>query len=366
LILTSNQTPVAFTTPASISGNPSPPSNLTVYIDTRSPVTLSDLSVPYGLDLKATQSGGTNWEMFVNLTPRLTHYKYIQYSFDANGKYSNQNTVEGDTYNRTDLTITVFKVGSKTLDGYTLYSNIQNTPGNYSINVMDDAYGLKSTIGVMNLTITASNTSSPIAARSGGAISYLYQNTLFTYPPIQLGALEYRAQNNYWIPQKYYYQAGGVFLTQSDGNTTWKLPPEISFSNDTINNIVTVNINALTLDNRSTGIVGGNSAVQIRTTLNSVTPLPFAPVVAGGANTKWIRIGVNTSDDQARAMWKNYFTETAMVAGIPNTIIGNTTTESYIIINGTDLSPNGIYDINVIASNATYNPSVHGVGGILQ
>jgi hypothetical protein len=356
---------VAFTPPASISGNPSPPSNLTVYIDTRSPVTLSDLSVPYGLDLKATQSGGTDWEMFVNLTPRLTHYKYYTYNLSGGTPPTLSSTLaEGDTYNRTDLTITVFKTGSKTLDGYTLYSNIQNTPGNYSVNIMDDAYGLKSTIGVMNLTVTASNTSSPLATRSGGAITYLYQNMLFNYPQIPLGSLEYRARNNYWIPQTYYYQMGGVFLAQNDGNITWKLPPEISFTNETKSNIVTVNINAITFVNGSTGMVGGNSPVQIETKLNSIIPLPFATVASGSGNTKWIRIGVSTSDDKARAMWYNYFTEKA--AGIPNIIIGNTTTESYIIINGTDPAPNGFYDINVIASNATYSPSVHGVGGTVQ
>ena len=367
LIFTPNKTPIAFTpnNPPPL-GNPSPPSNLTAYIDTLSPVTLSDISVPFGLDLKSIQSDGTNWEMFVNLTPRLTHYKYIQYSFDNNGKYTSQTVVEGDTYNRTDLTITVFKEGSKTLDQYILYSNIQNSPGNYSVNIMDDAYGLKSTIGVMNLTVTANNMSSPLAARCGGAIAYQYQNTPFTSSPISLGSLEYRAKNNYWIPQTYYYQMGGVFLAQSDGNITWKLPPEISFSNDSAHKIVTVNINALTLDNRSSGMVGGNSPVQVKTTLNSITPLPFATVAQGTGNTRWIRIGVNTTDDKAREMWKNYFNYTAMAAGIPNTQVGISSTESYIVINGPDTDPNGAYDINVIASNATYMPSVQGIGGIVQ
>ena len=185
--------------------------------------------------------------------------------------------------------------------------------------------------------------------------------------PLPLGALEYRAKNNYWIPQTYYYQMGGVFLAQSDGNITWKLPPEISFSNDPARNLVTVNINALTLDNSSSGMVGGNSPVQVKTTLNSITPFPFATVAQGTGNTKWIRIAVNTTDDKARDMWTNYFAYTAKTAGIfPYTNVSSTATESYILINGPDADPDGAYDINVIASNATYVPSVHGVGGILQ
>ncbi|MDD4485065.1 MAG: hypothetical protein PHD55_11965, partial [Methanoregula sp.] len=127
------------------------------------------------------------------------------------------------------------------------------------------------------------------------------------------------------------------------------------------------NINALTLDNSSSGMVGGNSPVQVKTTLDSITPLPFATVAQGTGNTKWIRITVSTSDDKAREMWTNYFTYTAKAAGIfPYSNVSSTATESYIEIDGPDANRNGAYDINVIASNATYVPSVHGVGGILQ
>jgi len=367
LILKSNQTPIAFTpNNQPPSGNPSPPSNLTVYIDTRSSVTLSDLSVPYGLDLNATQPGGTNWEAVINLTPRFISYNTTQsVNCPPSGGACTVVYSSGTKYTQTDLTITVFKGGVKTLDGAIIYSNVQNTPGNYSVNVMDDAYGLKSTIGTMNLTVTASNTSSPLAARSGGAITYLYQNTLFNYSPITMGSLEYQAQNNYWISQTYYYQLGGIFLYQpTENGTVVKLPPDISFSYANDKKIVTVNINALAIDQTSTGLVGGNSPVQIKTTLTNQTALPYVQGLP--ANSRWINITVTTPDPAAQAMWRNYFTTTAQAAGIPNYLSpvtsGNDTT---IQINGYDTTLNS-YDVNVLAQNATYAVRVQGVGGTVQ
>jgi hypothetical protein len=50
---------------------------------------------------------------------------------------------------------------------------------------------------------------------------------------------------------------------------------------------------------------------------------------------------------------------------IPNTAFGTKGNESYLFINGSDPGLSR-YDINVIAYNATFTPSVHGVGGIAQ
>mgnify|MGYP001250086468 CR=1 FL=1 len=335
----------------------------------------------YGL-----QMSGTGWTATVNLSPRmvLSNISTIntqsaictppsqQTGTSGSGSgtvYYCLNTTQGTLYNGSDITVSVFKNNESTIQSLAVYKTI--SAGSYSVDIMDPAYGIQSVMQspdnlTFSNTLYSPNTTTGSSITGAGKIVYSYAEKDYRASPIELGSLEYRAINNYWISQKYYYQAGGVFLAQNDGNMTWKLPPEISFSNDPVNNIVTVSINALSFDNKSSGLVGGNSPVQIKTTLKSITPLPYAPVAAGGGNTKWIRIGVNTSDDQARVMWKNYFTETARVAGIPNTIIDNTTTETFIIINGSDAAPNGRYDINVIASNGIYSPSVHGVGGIVQ
>ena len=99
----------------------------------------------------------------------------------------------------------------------------------------------------------------------------------YSITPIPLGALEYRAQNNYWIPQNYYYQMGGVFLSRTRGTFHTSLPPEISFTNDSVNDLVSVNINALSFNPDNRGLIGGNSPVQIKTKLESIYPIPYAP-----------------------------------------------------------------------------------------
>ena len=51
--------------------------------------------------------------------------------------------------------------------------------------------------------------------------------------------------------------------------------------------------------------------------------------------------------------------------GTPNSAGGYKGNESYLCINGSDPGLTS-FDLNVIASNATYLPTVQGVGGIVQ
>ncbi|MCU0631329.1 MAG: hypothetical protein MUF37_09290 [Methanoregulaceae archaeon] len=170
--------------------------------------------------------------------------------------------------------------------------------------------------------------------------------------------------DNYWIPQTYYYQMGGVFLTQSDGNITYKLPPGISlhYVNDPVitKKIVTVNVNALSIDPNNRGIVGGSSSIQVKTRLDQVRTLPYAN---GIPNTKWITITVNTTDNQSRVMWKNYFEYTASVAGVPNYSTKTEGNETSVTIQGFDTADSW-NDINVIAATGTFSTTIHGSGAL--
>ncbi len=336
------------------------------------------ISVASAFDLSmagifGTTISGTNWMAIVNITPQnMTYTKWSSLEISRSECDTNYPgsayipsagiclvPLEDSRYGSiSELQLSVSKNNVFTMKNFAIYDSI--TPGTtYTIDLMDEAYGLNAFI-VPPDTITLT-TDKPLAGVSAtGNFTYQFSETGASHYNITLplGALEYRAQNNYWISQNYYYQLGGIFVTQVEGNSTYKLPPEITFSHDTAKKIVTVNINALVIDQTSHGIVGGNSPIQIKTTLKSNDALPY---VAGTANTKWIRIGINTTDSQALAMWKNYFNYSAMAAGIPNTLSGSTTTESYIIINGD--YPGNEYDINVIASNATFSTIVHGIGG---
>jgi hypothetical protein len=339
------------------------------------------------VDLSASKRFGatvntTLWEVYVNLTPVASFYQFYQNYPSANNRMTcetpdNQKNgtvifisngycyvpINAFAYNGTDLSLTVKKKGVVTMENYPVYRNIQpGTP--YTIDLMDPAYGLSSSITPSEY-ISVKNDLPLGSIAITGNITYNFIETTYQITPIILGAVDYRSQNNYWISQEYYYQMGGVFLSQIDGNNTYKLPPAITFSMDNSNPslpITLVTVNAVSITNPFGGsVVGGNSPVQIKTTLDSLYMFPYAD---GVANTKWIRIGVNTSDDQARAMWKNYFDYTSRVAGLPDeTETGISGTESYITIHGSDAPDTGDYDIKVVATNATYTALLYGVGG---
>jgi hypothetical protein len=356
LIVNASRPPVGF----AITGSsvlpftdPSPPSGITIYIDTTA-TSSGDLQKTYSISVNGTQQGNANWVATVNLTPRFNYAKYYMYV----GGTSPNELHEEYIYNRTDMTISVVKDGVKTIDENIINTNVAKS--NYSVNILDDSYGLKPYVTVSSIQFAEISSASSI--RSAGKITYFYQDQIYRYPPIKLGALEYRAQNNYWIPQDYYCQMGGVFLSQNEGNISYKLPPELTISFDNTTKIVTVDVNAINFAN-NTGIAGGNSPVQIKTTFVSNENLPFAPLIT---NTKWVWIGVNTSDVKANPMWEDYFDYTARVAGISqnNYTVGRLKNESYIQINAPDTGTYG--GIRLTAANATYAATIQGLGGVLR
>jgi hypothetical protein len=336
------------------------PSHVYVNISGIQPVDLSPAG-SFGANIS-----GKNWIAYVNLTPRLTYYQ--NYTLVSGGGGYSLSLQDRYNYDRSDIAITVKKGGISTIQDFTVYNNVSSNSV-YSIDLLDETYGLNTLIKPGDfITIVQEKTLNNVLAN--GNITYGFTEiNPYTITPISLGSVEYQSQNNYWIRQNYYYQMGGIFLQQVDGNTTYKLPPEITFAYDPANpKILMVSVNALSVDPNlpsNHGIVGGNSPVQLKTTLTNITALPFA---AGTANTRQISISINTTDSKARAMWKDYFDYTAKVAGIPQAdydagIFGTT---SYITLYGYDHSSTGEYDINVHASNATYMTTVHGVGGIVQ
>ena len=341
-------------------------------------ITPSDLSKDtyYGVQVQ-----GTGWLATVNLTPRFAYYDAYSVeqsvascppgkviSTNAGGTVSCLVSIPTSNYTGSDISITMIKRNVPSVQDLTVYKMI--SPGTYTVDLMDDAYGLKSSIQYpddiyLAPTLDQFDTLHVTPhIRGNGNVTFGYTEMTYSLQPIPLGALEFRGQNNYWIPQTYYYQMGGVFLSQNDGNITYKLPPEISFNfnNDPVitKKIVVVNINALTFDPDTRGIVGGSSSIQVKTHLDSISTLPYAP---GSANTKWIKIAVNTTNNQSRTMWKNYFDYTATVAGVPNfntDIVGN---ETSITVYGYDTSDSW-NDINVIAAKGTYSTAIYGAGGV--
>ena len=292
---------------------------------------------------------GSAWSATINITPRMTYY--VTYTL------SGQTLTQSPAYNYTgtDITITVLKNGVKSLNGATIYSNVQQ--GTYSINLLDPAYALNSVITYpATITYSIYNPTSDVTATATAQYAYQSQ-TNYTYS-VPLGSLAYSTNNNYWIPQTYYYQMGGVFLSQSDG-ITYKLPPEITFANNGNGNI-TVNIVALAYDPADSGVIGGSSPAQISTSLKpDAGSLPYAPI---SLNTWNASINITTPDPNAAIMWAAYLNAAAnQTGGIPTTYytVGNTTTGSYIYLKGgTDGNPH----ITLTGKTANLSVSVQSVG----
>ena len=184
---------------------------------------------------------GSGWNTTVNVTPDIADCL----SNINTGGYVNSSFIPGCS--GSDITVTVVKNGVTTLNRAVVYSNI-NPNTAYSVNLLDSAYGLQSFMtypSKMTFLTNGTLTSPTITAQ----YAYQFQSN-YTYS-VPLGSLEYSTNNNYWIPQSYYYQMGGVFLSQIDG-ITYKLPPEITFANNGNGNI-TVNIVAIAYDPSDSG-----------------------------------------------------------------------------------------------------------------
>ena len=154
-----------------------------------------------------------------------------------------------------------------------------------------------------------------------------------------MSALEYQSQNNYWIQQKYYYQCGGVFLSQQNG-ITYRISPPISFKWNPYSVIITP-INLIS----TTGSMGGNGPVRVDTTIMNIQP-------PDTGNRSWVNVSVNVADYQTAMMWLGMFNNFRKSGGIPNS------TSYFTSGNSSPTAPLGVAFIN-ITSYPLSPPSVN-------
>ena len=153
---------------------------------------------------------------------------------------------------------------------------------------------------------------------------------------ITLNTLEYQSQNNYWIQQRYYYQAGGVFLSQSDGST-YRVSPPFSFNRATTNTgteVAVVKLEPIQVIGGST--VGGNGPVRVDTYMRTpATPRTLEP------NT-YVNISLNVTGNESAQMWLGLLKDTAARGAIPvssppwytsNAVYNPATNRGYAYIN---------------------------------
>jgi hypothetical protein len=281
---------------------------------------------------------GQNWSVNVTVNPKINYY------------YPNS----------TDITIDVLKNGILSLQGVTVYQDIRsNTP--YTVNLLDDAYGLKNYLAGQPYPMTVTFTKYGTLTAASSNVSFIDEYDNVAVHSVTLGALEYSASNNYWIPQTYYYQNGGVFLQQD--NSTYKLPPTITFSYDKGTRVIGVKIIELPFQQSNSGNLGGNSPAQVRTQVTSIQNLPYSLTYN---NTKWINLSITSNDSRAVSVWYRYFTDAINIsAGVPNNTAypyyfsGISSTQAFLRINGTGTSENQ-YDVHAEGLQATLSATVQG------
>ena len=402
-----NDTPTNITSIRIYKSYPNPPDNLLINISGLRNIGrqfIPNTQVPNSsrsINITGTDQQATVWLAQINLTQRLTFYQWYSIvsvgtattctvaGMNDNGTalnvYTGTATVNARSclvpmnqynYTGTDLTLTVFKNNSRTLSDTILYRDISASGGPYVTDLLDPIYGLSSNIRATSTIIyNDRDPNNDIVANVTGMYAY---NLLPNYnSTIPLGALEYRSHNNYWIPQNYYYQMGGVFLSQDDGVSS-KVPPSITFSYNRTGTIA-VNIIGIGFDTANTGSIGGTSPIQIGTKVKSNSgDLPYAPITNNTMNVT-INFTSPTSDLKTVAMWKQVFQDAAnKTGGIPDNqtfyYVGNTSNSAYIVVKGFNDpgnlgtpagNPNtGNADINLRVKAVNLTASIQSMSGV--
>ena len=315
-------------------------------------VNITDSSISTDLAKRYVQVRGEGQDWLVNVTvdPVTTYYEHVT-CISTGCTYT-------DTYryNRTDITIDVSKGGVMILQGYPVYQNIRSAT-RYSVNLLDDAYGLKNYIQYPT-TISFPKIDPNNRITSIGIVNVSYEQEQEASHPVALGALEYNVVNNYWIPQTYYYQNGGVFLQQNDG-TSIKLPPTITFSYNATTRIIGVKIVELPFQQTNAGNIGGNSPVQVRTQVTNIQNLSYSQTYN---NTMWINLSIASSDSRAAAAWISALDTSANItAGVPREYYSKSVagTTGHFNISGSDPT-NTRYDIHAEGLRANLSATMQG------
>ena len=206
-----------------------------------------NISIPSSVPINSTGNFGltvntTKWIATVNLTPQSTYYQYyFMPSVSANTPCvpaQNKNGTAITTwdatyvnclvpmyaynYTGTDLTISITKGNILTMQNYPVVKNVISG-SKYTVDLMDSSYGLNSaTLPGDNIGLVVDQ---PLASITGtGNITYDFaEQPSYTNPPISLGAIEYRAANNYWIPRRIITRWGGC------SSSSLREVPRISF-----------------------------------------------------------------------------------------------------------------------------------------
>jgi len=221
------------------------------------------------------------------------------------------------------ITMTMRKNDNTTFSDLVVVKNVQNNTW-YTIDLLDDAYGLREDLVVPFTLVEPFNSDSPwIQYHYPGQVGYK-ASSISEPSSHRMDSLEFSSGNNYWIQQNYYYQQGGVFLWQQDGMVT-KVVPLIDVTNRT--GIPTVRMVDIVIN--GSGTVGGTSPVQVVTTVTSIqkSTINNQKLVRGIPNARNVTLVVEAQDWPTAQMWNQTFgwiRQKAIKEGVDSNWIQNT------------------------------------------
>ncbi|HOI13923.1 MAG TPA: hypothetical protein PLG75_08695 [Methanoculleus sp.] len=150
-----------------------------------------------------------------------------------------------------------------------------------------------------NLTINSTGMASPVMLKPMGEVAF-------------------ESSNNYWLQQRYYYQMGGLFLSQGEGATA-RLSPGLSLYTvnaslgSTLEYRLQVNIAAIQVYGYQT--TAGQGVARVDTRLRE--GVSHTSVEGTGA-TDNVTLTIDAHDAETAALWKQVFLDAADRGGFKN------------------------------------------------
>ncbi|WP_319579001.1 hypothetical protein [uncultured Methanospirillum sp.] len=327
----------------------------------------------------ATYQTTSNWTASIDLL-RVPAFSVPQTNATAFSSAKSPYQMKVDY--RYDLTMSLTKLNQSTNTRYPVFQNFTLNssaarPSEYWINIQDPAYGLDTMgpmmvilsngtliqqyIGAANITQNwdvnisrAVNTSTAINSTIlDSVIRSSYLNQIVTSGPTSMGKFSYTGRNYYWVPQEYYYQLGGVFLTQN--GSVSKLLPLVSLGvakNLTNSDIPSISITKLIITGEDNQDISGTTPVQVSSRVSRIwkgvltdqtsqRQYYLAPVTQ---NTQDVIVTIsNLPDSNSKEAWRSAF----------NSIIHAANTSSGFQNDWAHLSPSGTTGDLIFQVNST-------------
>lgn len=126
---------------------------------------------------------------------------------------------------------------------------------------------------------------------------------------VNMSILEYESQNHYWIQQRYYYQSGGVFLSQENGSTC-RVSPSFSFNKANNGTADVASVNLVPIQVLGGSSIGGNGPVRVDSWIRT----PDKTVVL--QRNDWVKVSINVKEKSTADMWMGLFNDTRIRGGI--------------------------------------------------